>query len=92
MPIYYFDVRNSFGFASDEEGKELASFDEARAVAMEAARSLISADVKEGRLDLNGTIEILDEQRQPITTISFAEAVTFQQVQQRDYDQQADQK
>lgn len=75
MTRYHFSARNAFGYAPDEEGKDLASLDHARAVAIEAARSLISADVRAGTLDRGGQIEISDALGAQVAIITFAEAI-----------------
>jgi len=72
---YHFNIRNGHGFTADDEGTDLASDDEARLHAIEGARSLISAEVLQGTLDLTGQIEITDGARAAIMTVRFAEAV-----------------
>ena len=80
MGRYFFNARNAFGFAKDEEGRELANVDEARDVAIDAARSLMSADVRSGTLDLGGQIEIAGPQGTTIAVVTFSEAVTIKSV------------
>ena len=75
MPRFYFDIRNGLGFIPDEEGRELADAGVAREKALEGARSLLSAEVLQGGLDLRGSIEVMDEQRQAVLTVTFREAV-----------------
>ena len=75
MPRYYFNIRNGHGFTSDEEGQELSSDTDARAHAILGARSLISADVMKGELDLGGQIEVTDDEEQGVMTIRFRDAV-----------------
>jgi hypothetical protein len=75
MPLFYFHVRNGLGFTRDEEGKVLPDVEAAREVALRGARSLIAAEVAEGRLDLRGAIEVEDEQGRPVLDLPFAEAV-----------------
>jgi hypothetical protein len=75
MPRYFFNAYNAFGFARDEEGKELPNLHDARAVAVDAARSLISADVRSGSLDLNGRIEVTDETGRILLSIDFSQAI-----------------
>lgn len=75
MARYFFNVRNGFGFIEDEEGAEFPSVAEAAANAVRGARSLLSAEVTAGQLDLRGRIEVADEGGQPILTVPFVEVV-----------------
>ena len=79
MPLYHFNIRNGFGFAADEEGLELPSEKEARLQAIRGARSLLSAEVLEGKLDLSGQIEVTDEQNGEVMTIRFRDVVSVHQ-------------
>lgn len=72
---YHFNIRNGNGYTADDEGTDLASDEEARLHAIEGARSLISAEVLQGSLDLNGQIEVTDEAETAVMTVRFAEAV-----------------
>ena len=75
MPRYHFNIRNGYGFTLDEEGLELSSETDARLQAIRGARSLISAEVLEGTLDLDGQIEVTDERNDSVMTVRFREAV-----------------
>lgn len=75
MPRYHFNIRNGCGFTRDEEGLELSSETDARAQAIRGARSLISAGVLEGTLDLDGQIEVTDDRDDNVLTIRFRDAV-----------------
>ena len=75
MARYHFNIRNGHGYTADDEGQDLASDDEARLYAITGARSLLSAEVLEGMLDLNGQIEVTDGGNAPIMAVRFAEAV-----------------
>lgn len=78
MSRFYFDVENGFGFVGDEEGRELESIEDAKAAAIEGVRSIMSAEVGEGRLDLRGKINVLDAERNLITSIKFSDTVDIQ--------------
>jgi hypothetical protein len=78
MPRYHFNIRNGLGFIADEEGLELASDKDARVQAIRGARSLLSAEVMEGMLDLAGQIEVTDEQNDEVLTIRFRDVVHVQ--------------
>ncbi len=79
MPLYHFNIRNGFGFAADEEGLDLSSEKDARVQAIRGARSLLSAEVLEGMLDLNGQIEVTDERNDEVMTIRFRDVVSVNQ-------------
>jgi hypothetical protein len=72
---YHFNIRNGTGFTADDEGMDLSSEADARSHAIEGARSLISAEVLQGTLDLNGQIEVTDEGQGAVMTVRFVEAV-----------------
>lgn len=75
MPRYFFNACNGEGFVLDEEGVELADLPAARKFAIDNARSMMAGDVQDGRLDLSSFIEVEDESRELLFTLSFAEAV-----------------
>lgn len=73
MPRYFFHLRNSLD-AEDREGVELADEAAARAYAVESARDLAAADVRQGWLDLDHAIEVADGAR-TLFRIPYGEAV-----------------
>jgi len=75
MTRYYFHVRNGFGYAQDEEGVDLDSLSAVKAMALEGARSLLSSEIREGRLDLRGRIEVTDAGNREVMTIPFADVL-----------------
>jgi hypothetical protein len=77
MPRFYMHICNGNGFVEDEEGVELADADAARERALEAARSVMADDLRKGELDLSSFIEVEDEGKRLLFTLSFNEAVTF---------------
>jgi hypothetical protein len=78
MSRFYFDVQNGFGFVEDEEGRELESIEEAKVAAIEGVRSIMAAEVVEGRLDLRGEIHVLNAERKLIMTIKFSDTIDIQ--------------
>lgn len=76
MPHFYLHVTNSFGSVPDEEGSDHDELDAAREVAVATIRSLLSEEVKSGRLDLNGFIDIVDTAGDRLTRIHYDQAVT----------------
>jgi len=79
MPRYHFNIRNGLGFTADDEGLELSSDKAARLQAIRGARSLMSAEVLEGMLDLAGQIEVTDEQNDEVMTVRFRDALDVRQ-------------
>ena len=79
MPRYHFNIRNGFGFAADEEGLDLVSDMDAQVQAIRGARSLLSAEVMEGTLDLDGQIEVTDDHNERVLTVRFRDAVHIRQ-------------
>lgn len=75
VPRYHFNIRNGFGFTADDEGLELSSDKDARALAIRGARSLMSAEVMEGMLDLGGQIEVTNDLNGAVLTVRFRDAV-----------------
>lgn len=78
MRRFFFHIRNGGGFVEDEEGAELPSLAEAKDYAVTGARSLLSAEVTSGQLDLRGRIEVTDGAGQPVMIVPFEEVVEIQ--------------
>ena len=76
MPRFFFNLRDDVS-VEDGEGKELPDAASARAEAVRHARDIMSEDIKEGRLMLNDSIDIVDEQGRPVATLRFREAIEF---------------
>lgn len=79
MPHYHFNIRNGYGFTRDEEGQDLSSDMDAQVQAIRGARSLMSAEVMEGMLDLDGQIEVTDDHNDKVLTVRFRDAVHVRQ-------------
>jgi len=75
MPRFFFHIVNGNGFTEDEEGQELPDAERARAIAVDSARSLLSAEVSRGELDLTGRIEVADAGGKPLMAVKFDEVV-----------------
>lgn len=76
MPRYFLNIRNKISFTRDEEGCVLPDADAARDIAVQGARSLMSAEVlNEGRIDLRARIEVEDEQGEIVVIVPFREAL-----------------
>ena len=77
MAQFYLHIHNDHGDAEDEEGIQAKSLSEARELAIAGIRSLLSAEVTNGELNLNGRIDISDETRTVVLKVPFAEALTI---------------
>jgi hypothetical protein len=77
MPRYHFDVQNGAGLVVDEEGRELADLKVARREAIKGIRSLISAEVQKGTLDLTGRLTLRDANGRTVIVLRFDEAVSI---------------
>jgi hypothetical protein len=75
MPRYYLHVHNSIGVTRDEEGQELADLAAAEKAAIDGVRSILGAEVLDGRLDLRGRIEIASDQDEVLRVIAFPDIV-----------------
>lgn len=75
MPRYFFHILNSVGYAEDDEGSELADIDVARREAIAGVRSILSEEVREGRIDLRGRIDVVDADGKCVLSVPFSEAV-----------------
>jgi hypothetical protein len=73
MPRYFFDLRNDPD-ARDDEGRELPDLAAARETALEAARDMACADIRNGELNLNHAIDVTDAQGATLFTITFRDA------------------
>ena len=74
MARLYFNLFNSVGFVPDEEGKELPDLAAARETAVDAIRSLVADDARQGLVDLRGRIEVCDAAKEVLLVVRFAEA------------------
>ena len=75
MPRYFFNVHNSIGLVEDEEGRDFADLDAARAAALKGAREIIAEDVADGVADLRGRLDVIDAAGVVVLVIKFIEAV-----------------
>lgn len=77
MKRYYFHLHECGRSVRDDEGAMLPDVDAARERAMVEARSIMCAEVSEGRLCLNCNIEVLDEAGRLAVNVPFKEAVAL---------------
>ncbi len=77
MPRFHLNIFNGSGPVPDESGQDLADIDAAKEQAVMGIRSILSAEVLEGVMDLRGRIEIADAAGQLLLVVAYAEAVTI---------------
>ena len=75
MPRYYFHFHERAGLPEHVQGRELADLLNARERAGRQAGAIICDDVRHGRLDLSGRIEVADGSGEVVLTVRFTEAV-----------------
>ena len=75
MPKFYIDLRECGVVSADEHGFEFPDVDAARDTALAAARSIMAAQVQEGRLCLDCRIEVRDADRRSVMTLPFRSAI-----------------
>lgn len=73
MPRYFFHLRDG-DQTDDEEGMDLPGVDAAREFAVDCARDIVSADIKQGWLDLEHSIDVVDEYGAHVLTMPFRDA------------------
>lgn len=74
MPNFRFHVINDID-APDEEGQELPNLAIAHLKAIDSARDLASAAVRQGRLDLKHRVDIEDEAGKVLLSVTFGDAI-----------------
>jgi hypothetical protein len=74
MPVFHFHVHNDID-APDEEGIELSNLAVAHLRAIEGARELAAAAVRQGRLDLKHRIDVEDEDGNVLVGVTFKDAI-----------------
>ena len=75
MPLFYFHLHDRSGPVPDPDPRELADLEVVRAQALKGARSIICEDVRYGRVDLTGRIDVHDDAGTLVLSLPFTEAV-----------------
>ncbi|MFW2830851.1 DUF6894 family protein [Sphingomonas sp. ID0503] len=75
MTRYFFDLHNRTGATTDEEGRELSNLDDAREAAVRDIRSLLSAEVHDGTLDMKGHMTVRKDGGGDVLYVAFTEAL-----------------
>ena len=77
MPRYHFDLHDGAGLVIDEEGRELPDLAAVRREAVKGIRSVISAEVGRGSLDLTGRLVVRDGSGAEALVMTFDEALAI---------------
>jgi hypothetical protein len=73
MPRFFFHLYE-YEPVLDEEGEELTGLEAAQAAALRSARSLAAEQVLKGKLNLNHSIDIVDDSGAVVCTVTFRDA------------------
>jgi hypothetical protein len=74
MPRYHFHVLNDID-AADEEGSDIDNLAAAHLMAIDFARDLAAAAVRQGRLNLTHRIDVEDDDGKVLVSVTFADAI-----------------
>lgn len=75
MALYYFHLRDGKDVLLDPDGCQLDDMDAVKARALADARSIMSADILEGRLKLEMRIDVEDQAGRIVHRLPFADAI-----------------
>jgi hypothetical protein len=77
MPLYHLHIRRTSTRLPDEDGAEYPSLEAAREDAVQSARELLATHIRNGRLPIDWSIEITDEEGVVVLTVPFRKAVDY---------------
>jgi len=69
------NLYNATGDAPDDEGADYRDMEDARLQAIAGIRSVLSAEVLDGEINMQGRLEIVDDSGHLLDTISFVDAL-----------------
>ena len=75
MAHFYLHIHNGGGYVEDPEGQDLPDLEAARLAAIDGVRSVLSEEMRQGRVDLSGMIEIADGDGKILLILPFCDAV-----------------
>lgn len=78
MPRFYFNLHDDI-VIDDEEGADLPDLAAAKRCAVTTARELACQEIKEGKLHLGHSIEVVDEDRRPVFTLPYRAAFEIEE-------------
>jgi hypothetical protein len=76
MPKFFFHIRKPGGLISDPEGLELPDLEAAREEARDGIRQMVAANVLAGEEPQVLGIEICDDRRRDVATVTLAAAIS----------------
>jgi hypothetical protein len=79
VPRYYFHLHDEASL-EDEEGTDLADVAAVRDYALANARDMVCGDIKNGFVNLDHRIEVVDEDGELVFTITFGEAFKIERL------------
>lgn len=77
MPRFFFHIRDGEP-VDDPDGMFLPDARTARLEAIRSARDIMAEDIRRGRLSLSSSIEVTDENGEPILAVPFREVVDIE--------------
>ena len=77
MRRFFLHVRDWTSETLDNEGQEFADIEAARAEAIAGIRSMLCAELAEGRMDLRASVDIEDSEGKLVLSVPYAEAVSI---------------
>ena len=77
MPRFFFHIRDGES-VEDPDGMFLPDARTARLEAIRSARDIMAEDIRRGRLSLSSSIEVTDENGEPILAVPFREVVDIE--------------
>ena len=77
MPLFYLHIRSGADLMTDDEGFDFPDLAAARHEAVRGARSIMSADVLEGELQLDQSIEIHDASGRALASVQFGDVLNI---------------
>jgi hypothetical protein len=76
MPTYYFHIRKADTIVNDEQGVDLPDLAAAREEARQALREMVAGHVSAGEKVRILAIEICDDRRNDLATVTLASAIS----------------
>lgn len=77
MPRYYFHLTDGSESVIDPDGREIADGAQIALLALQEARAIIGHDALGGRIDLDQTIEVRDEDGKLVHQLAFPDAIVI---------------
>jgi hypothetical protein len=75
MPRFFMHICDGGGFAEDQEGSEHPDAAAAREAAIKGLRDVMAGELRNGQLNLSSFIEVEDERRTHLFTVTIKDAV-----------------